>query len=202
LKNRRFFFSKEVIQDERFIRFAKEELPYKTAFDIYFTRALNILKVSGSGMQFLHGGLSLQELTIPFITIRKERKEAFDLKKVKIEPIGLMSKLSTYQTIVNILQEEVVGAKIEPIICQMGFYDLEGKAISNIIDFTFDSQDEEIRRRETKHKFSFSDSLFLFNGEKIYFIISEKHKNSTKYVEYFKKAINVFIGEEKDDFDL
>ncbi len=202
-KHRRFLFVDAPIKDERLLCFGKEELPYDVAFDVCFPRALNMFKVSGSGMQFLHGGLSLQELVIPFVSIKKEKSEAYDTQKVEIEPIGLSSKISTYQVIVKMLQREVVGEKITPLVCQLGFYDGKEKALSNIIDFVFDNTETEIRKRESKHVFNFSNELIHYNGEQIYFVVSElAKKHSNRYVEKYKKAMNVFVYEEKDEFEL
>jgi len=200
-KNRRFAFAEESIDDNRLIGFKPNELSCKHDHHIVFPNALNVFKVSGAGMQFLHGGLSIQEMVIPFIKIRKERKEVFDAKSVDVEVLSFPRRISGYQTIVNVLQRDAVGDKVLPKHCKIGFYSEEEVSLSEQKEVVFDNKDTEIRNREQKLVFSLASEIYNYQNKKISFIIYEKDEKFNHYTPYLKREIQVFISEEKD-FDI
>ena len=200
-KNRRFLITDSAIDDNRLIEVPRKELPYVSKGNLVFPRALNVFKVSGAGMQFLHGGLSLQELIIPYIKIRKERKKEFDINKVDIELLSLPKRISGYHAIVNLLQRDPVEDKVLPRICKIGFYAQDESSLSNQVEIEFNYTDDEIRNREIKEVFDLSSNVINYHGTKILFIIYEKDKKFNHYSIYYKKEIQVFISEEKD-FDI
>lgn len=200
-KNRRFLMTESKIEDNRLVHIPNEDLPYHSEYYLSFPKALNIFKVSGAGMQFLHGGLAIQEVVIPYVKIRKERKESFDLRKVEIEVLSAPKRVSGYQAVISLLQKEEVGEKMQARNCKIGFYTADEKSLSNQVELLFNNDSSEIRNRESRLVFNLSSDIYNYHGEKILFIIYEKDEKFNHYSIYFKKEIQVFISEEKD-FDL
>jgi uncharacterized protein (TIGR02687 family) len=199
--NRRFILTEEPPGDSRLITFSPSELPYQTDCYVSFPRALNVFKVSGAGTRYLHGGLTIQELAIPVLTIKKERTTEYEAKKVPLEITSFTRKITSYTPVIKILQKEPVGDKILPREVRMGFYDQQGNELSNIADFIFTSQDPEIRSREFTFRFSFKNSITLYHRSEVYFKIRDRYQQTHEYVDYLTQPVEIFLTDEKD-FDL
>lgn len=91
-------------------------------------------KLKGGGRNYVHGGVSPQEIIIP-VLIYSHRRQEIDLErkgirygKVKISVINTGRKITSNPFMVNLYQIQPVTEKLEPLECKIGLWDLtDGK---------------------------------------------------------------------------
>lgn len=111
-------------------------------------------KLPGGGRNFVHGGLSLQEIVIPVILYNHNRstsdldKKGIGHGKVGLTPIGHIHKITNNPFKIRLLQTENVTDKREPLRCRIALYDNTGERVSDektiIADKTSDEPNERI----------------------------------------------------------
>lgn len=89
-------------------------------------------KLAGGGINYVHGGASLQEIVIPVIKYKNIRNKKIEVSKVNVEFITLSRKIRNNVTKFKFVQVEGVNEieKILPRILKLGLYD-ENNPISN-----------------------------------------------------------------------
>ena len=74
-----------------------------------FPLGLDRFPRSGAGNRFVHGGTSLQEVVVPVITLKKERKD--ESREVKAELLRVPEKITTARLKFSLFQDEPCEAK-------------------------------------------------------------------------------------------
>jgi uncharacterized protein (TIGR02687 family) len=113
---------------------------------VYLPKATLRNKMQGSGINFVHGGASLQEVVVPLLTFKNKRtgqKGAKAIKKVDIKLTNTTRKITNSIFNLEFFQTEKVEDKIIPRTVVMYMADEEGNVISNeetiIGDRSFDN---------------------------------------------------------------
>lgn len=144
-----------------------------------FTPRENIrIKMSGSGLNFVHGGVSLQELCVPVLTyhhLRSDNKEyqknrsKYDTKPVSLELLSANRKISNMIFSLNFYQKEAVGGKRAEQTYQLYFSDEYGKVISDTQKVIADKTAED--NQERTFRISFNLRQMKFNGTANYYLV-------------------------------
>lgn len=94
-------------------------------------------KQGNIGLQFVHGGHSLQEMVIPVIQleIKKNRKE---MPPVEFEIIGGLNKITSGTLKVTLIQKMAVSNSYKSISVDFGVYSPENELVSNEETVVFD----------------------------------------------------------------
>lgn len=145
-RNRRFAIGRGITESGATKVFDASQLGLPGDWSCAFPVSLGRFPLQGSGKRYVHGGFSLQEVVIPVVHINKSRAD--DTGRVSVEIIRMPSKLTTGQVALSIYQEKSVTPKLLPRALKIGIYAPDGQAISEIKAITFDSKDEEARKRE------------------------------------------------------
>lgn len=135
------------------------------------------IKMSGGGLNFVHGGISLQEMVVPVIDYQflrtssktyQRNRDKYDTKPVTISLLSATRKISNMIFSLNFYQKEAVGDNRSACNYQLYFTDASGKQISDtariIADKTSDNgQDRTFRCgfNLKSMKFSKQDSYYL-----------------------------------------
>lgn len=146
-KNRRFAIGRGIAATSATKVFEASQLDLPGDWSCAFPVSLGRFPLQGSGKRYVHGGLSLQEVVIPVVHINKSRSD--DTGRVSVEIIRMPAKLTTGHVAISIYQEKPVTPKLLPRVLKIGVYAAHGQVISEIKAITFDSRDEEARKRET-----------------------------------------------------
>lgn len=110
-------------------------------FEGYAPRDSVRLKVSGGELNFVHGGISLQEMVVPVIKyhfLRNNAKEyvknkgKYDTKPVSLELLSASRKISNMIFSLNFYQSEAVSGNREAATYLLYFVDADGKQVSDI----------------------------------------------------------------------
>ena len=163
--------------EKRFIYDIKNpEIPHTSTYSLEYLgaensgifvtipRGIDIFKLQGRGLNYVHGGFSLQESLVPVMTVKTNRA------KVDFEPAGLtlLSKAKIVNLIeyIEVRQENLVGETVKPFNALLYFIDEEGNNISNKESVRVDASEN---RQEFKIKFTFNKRSY--DKTKPYFLV-------------------------------
>lgn len=79
--------------------------------EVAFPNSILRMRVQGANTNFVHGGLSLQEIIIPLIKVEKARKD--DISDVSIEILTNLKTITTGSISVTFFQEDYVSDKVQ-----------------------------------------------------------------------------------------
>ena len=100
-----------------------------------FTPQDNIrMKKQGGGMNYVHGGISLQEMAVPVIefkNMRSNSKKYVDVKKAELQLISQSRKVSNSIFSLDFYQKEAVSGKVAAATYEIYMADASGKAVSD-----------------------------------------------------------------------
>ena len=111
-----------------------------TGYDAFAPRESIRIKMKGGGLNFVHGGISLQEMVVPVIEyhfLRNQSKEyqknksRYDTKPVEISLLSANRKISNMIFSLNFYQKDAVGGNRETATYQIYFTDSRGKPIGH-----------------------------------------------------------------------
>lgn len=123
------------------------------------------------GSRFFHGGLSLQEIVVPVITveqIRGKEKEKTKDKFVGVQVLGQDHRITTGKHRFEILQIESVSDRIRPATFKIGVY-ANNEPVSDIQTVTFESASQEMADRKKEVVLTMKN--INFEGGKVYRLI-------------------------------
>lgn len=102
----------------------------ETDLKIAIPRAINRYRRQGNiGLQFVHGGASIQEVITPVIKYYKQKKETTET--VTFRRIDNTNKITTGNIKVALLQNEPVSNDLKSLDIVMGLYNDNGELVSN-----------------------------------------------------------------------
>ena len=147
-----------------------------TAYDVYAPRESIRIKMKGGGLNFVHGGISLQEMVVPVIEYHflrnqskeyKKNKSKYDTKPVEISLLSANRKISNMIFSLNFYQKDAVGGNREAATYQLYFTDSSGKAISDVQKIIADKTSGNGQERTFRCSFNLK-SLKYSNTETYY----------------------------------
>jgi hypothetical protein len=175
--NRRFVIGKNLEENSCTEKFTSQELGINGDNDFLITKSINKIRKQGGGNRFVHGGATLQELVIPLLEIKYQRKNVISEVEATIMPI---STITTNNVNVSVYQEEPISDKVKPITIVCGFYGEDGVELSDKHKITLNSSDEENRNRENKLRFTFKEISNKYSGKFIKFTMKKVIENSSE----------------------
>ncbi len=157
------------------------------------------IKKSGGGMNYVHGGISLQECVVPVIefkNVRSNSKRFVDVRKVQLQLISQSRKISNSIFSLDFYQKEAVSGKLVAAEYEIYMSDASGKPVSDrqrvIADKTSNNGSERLfRTRFTLRSMAFQKT------QTYYLTIVEKE--TANVVERIEFSIDIaFVN----DFDF
>ena len=177
-----------------------------TDFDGFAPRESIRIKMNGGGMNFVHGGISLQEMVVPVIEYHylrnhymeyKRNKQKYDTKPVTVSLLSVNRKISNMIFSLDFYQEDAVSTNREMATYKIYFTDENGKQISDvqkvIADKTSDNGAERIFRCQFNLK-----SLKYSNTAIYYLVIEDEQGLQMPRREQFQ--IDIAFAVEEFDF--
>jgi uncharacterized protein (TIGR02687 family) len=123
------------------------------------------------GSRYFHGGLSLQEVVVPVITveqIRGKEKEKTRDKFVGVQVLGQDYRITTGKHRFEILQIEAVSDRVRPATFKIGVY-ADNEPVSDIQTVSFESASQEMADRKKEVVLTLKN--INFEGGKTYRLI-------------------------------
>ena len=136
------------------------------------------IKMNGSGLNFVHGGISLQEMVVPVIDyhfLRNQSKQyqrnqkKYDTKPVEVSLLSATHKVSNMIFSLNFYQKEPVGDNREAATYQLYFTDSNGKQISDTSKIIADKTSDN--GQERTFRCSFNLKSLKYDNKEIYYLV-------------------------------
>jgi uncharacterized protein (TIGR02687 family) len=182
-RNRRFVLGKGLKEASGLQKFDLTQLGLTGEIEVQIPKSINRLRLRGSGSRFVHGGASLQEVTIPIVKINKKRQD--DVSVVDVEILsGASTTITAGQFAVKLYQTQPKTEKVQPRFLRAGIYTQQGELISNSHELTFDFTSENPREREITVRFVLTSKADDVNGQEVILRLDEKLSGTSHYREY------------------
>lgn len=184
------------------VRFLKGTAPYRA----FALREQIRLKIKGSGLNFVHGGASLQEMVVPVIDFRhvrsdsaayKKHAEQYAMKPVSVHLLSSGHKVSNMSFSLNFYQLEAVGTGFIPANFDIYFTDAYGNVVSDIQKIIADKVSQENTERTFRCAFNLKAGEYSRNAE--YFLVIQNTDNG-EIVQ--KVPFQIDTAFQKDDFNF
>ena len=176
-----------------------------TDYEAYAPKENVRIKMNGGGLNYVHGGISLQELCVPLIEYHflrnqskeyQRNKEAYDTKPVEISLLSATHKISNMIFSLNFYQKEAVGDNRAGAVYQVYFTDGKGKQISDVQKIIADKTSEN--GQERTFRCSFNLKSLKYDNKEIYYLVIAEEGGEIKAQEEFQIDIALAV----DDFDF
>ncbi len=152
----RFMLGDDLDDQPALMRVPCGDFGYTCETNAYVVRGDLRLHTQG-GKRYVHGGAMLQETVIPLLRVDVQKKA--DVKKVTVSVVESGSHtITTGVKSIRFFQQEPVSDEVMPRVVTAGFYNADGKAVSDIHELRFDMEEKEPRLREISRAFTFSGS--------------------------------------------
>jgi uncharacterized protein (TIGR02687 family) len=156
------------------VKFVADDFTY----DAFSPRESIRIKKKGGGLNFVHGGISLQEMVVPVVEyhyLRNQTKEyqrnkkKYDTKPVTVNLLSASRKISNMIFSLNFYQKEAVGDNREAATYLLYFVDLDGKTISDTQKIIADKATDN--NQERTFRCSFNLKSLKFNNKETYYLV-------------------------------
>ncbi|WP_289127351.1 PglZ domain-containing protein, partial [uncultured Bacteroides sp.] len=177
----------------------------KTNHDAFAPRESIRIKTKGGGLNFVHGGISLQEMVVPVIDyhfLRNDSKEyrrnrsKYDTKPVIVNLLSANHKISNMIFSLSFYQKEAVAANREAATYQLYFTDSSGKTISDVSRIIADKTSDNAQERTFRCSFNLK-SLKYSNTETYYLVIADEDG-----LQISREEFQIDIAFAVDEFDF
>lgn len=184
------------------VNFMKGAAPYKA----FAPREQIRLKIKGSGLNFVHGGASLQEMVVPVIDFKhirsdsaayKKHAEQYAMKPASVRLLSSGHKVSNMSFSLNFYQVEAVGTGFIPANFDVYFTDAYGNVVSDIQKIIADKVSQENADRIFRCTFNLKAGDYNRNAE--YFLVIHNTDNGEIVQKVSFQIDTVF---QKDDFNF
>ena len=188
-RNRRFSLGRGVHSAANVKVFDSAALGVSGDWSAAFPLSLGRFPRQGSGMRYVHGGISLQEVVVPVVKIHKARTD--DTGRVEVELLRVPAKITTGQLSIALFQDRPAIAKVLPRTLRVGIFAKDGTSLSEIKTQTFDSREAEARQRETTMLLVLSNAADAFNNREVDLRLEETVPGTAQIVTYKTHALRL-----------
>ena len=164
-KNRRFALGTGIKPSAGQKVFTASQLGLAGSWEAVFPLGLDRYPRSGSGSRFVHGGTSLQEVVVPVIRLKRERKD--ESRVVEAELLRVPAKITMGKLSFALFQlEPVEPRKRLPLQLRIGLYaKADGALLCAHRTVLLDSAASEAREREQQVVLELSNAAGDYNNQ-------------------------------------
>lgn len=174
-----------------------------TDYDAYTPRENVRIKMNGGGLNFVHGGISLQEMVVPVIEYQflrssskayRSKRDEIDTKPVMLKLLSANRKVHNMIFSLNFYQTEAVGVNREPATYLLYFTDSYNRQISDINKVIADRSGENAQDRTFRCTFNLRSQKYS-NRELYYLVIADESGLQAPQREEFQIDIAFAVDE-------
>lgn len=163
------------------------------------------IKMNGAGLNFVHGGISLQEMVVPVIEYHylrnasseyKNNKGKYDNKPVTIELLSHIHKISNINFSLSFFQKQSVGENLSAATYNLVFTDSEGKKISEPVKLVADKTSKDVQERTFRVNFNLKSQKY--KSTDAYYLVMTNEADGSQIREEFQ--IDLAFGSDEFDF--
>ena len=151
-------------------------------YELWAPREYVRIKKKGPGLQFVHGGISLQEMVVPVVEYQylrsstkayQRNKDKIDTKPVTVSLLSAGRKISNMIFSLNFYQKDAVGDNREAASYLMYFTNSNGQKISDTQKIIADKATENAQERTFRCTFNLRQQKYS-NMETYYLVIADE----------------------------
>lgn len=194
-ENRRFILSGKPEKIEGTLTFSMDYIfGSDTKLTYISPRGANRFKMQGSGVNYVHGGTSLQEIVVPVVKFKNDRSKnsKLEVKKVDVKLTSITRKITNTISYLEFFQTEKIEDKRVPLRLKIYFADEDGNRVSNENIIIADSKSEEYEDRRFREKFVLKDKKYDKN-KKYYLVLEDENETVEKIYERIPFIIDIAI---------
>jgi uncharacterized protein (TIGR02687 family) len=151
----------------------------------FVTQEMVRIKLQGGGANYVHGGISLQEMMIPVIMYKNLRSDSRQFVEVRSPGLSLVSesrKVSNNIVSLDFLQKLPVGDKVEPSVYKLHFADENGTHISDEPTIFADRTSSNPTERVYRARFNLKS--MTFDRNKVYRLVIANDTDVPEEIEF------------------
>lgn len=149
----------------------------------------DLFKTPGNGLQYVHGGTSLQETIVPLIRVSELRSESESTRPVSVRLKSITRKITNRSFTLEFEQTEKVEEKKQPITCETYIVDGNGEKVSNEYKFVANSTSDDPETRITRIRFTLKN--IQFDRNRPYFLVLKNADMDDEYIEKEQFVIDI-----------
>jgi uncharacterized protein (TIGR02687 family) len=151
----------------------------------------DLFKTQGSGLQYVHGGSSLQETIVPVIHIGElsAAKGKEDVTPVGVRLKSITRKITNRSFTLEFEQYEKVEERKQAITCETYLVDEDGNKVSGEYRFVAASESDDVDSRSTKIRFNLMN--IEFDRSKRYYLILRNIEKPDEYIEKEQFTVDI-----------
>lgn len=177
------------------------EVPYTLDFEIWERSATqakvitaysyDLFKSRGGGIQYVHGGTSLQETIVPVIHIGElsAAKNKGSVSPVGVRLKSIVRKITNRSFTLEFEQYEKVEERKQAITCETFLVDEDNNQVSGVYRFVAASESDDTDSRCTKIRFALMN--IEFDRNKRYFLILRNVDKPDEYIEKEQFTVDI-----------
>ena len=175
-------------------------------YDAFTPRENVRIKKKGGGLNFVHGGISLQEMVVPVLEFQFLRsstkqyqmnRDKIDTKPVTISLVSASRKISNMIFSLSFHQKEAVGGNREKATYLLYFTDENGQKISDTNKIIADKTSDDPQKRTFRCNFNLRSQSY--SDRKPYFLVIADESGLQAPV---KEEFQIDIAFAFDEFDF
>lgn len=155
--NRRFVIGNGLQESEGLKLFTSSQLGYECDYEIQIPASTLRLRRRGSGLRFVHGGASLQEIVVPLLELTKSSQKVSAQVDVVLSP-GVSKRITTGLVALSFTQKDPVSETLLGRDLRVAIFSGDQR-ISTTENVTFAHTDLEIRNRVTTLSLNMTNDL-------------------------------------------
>lgn len=183
LKKRRYVLGTDLESTDDFVAFDATVVGLDSGPSVALPYGTRRIRVQGSGNRFVHGGASLQEITIPVIEVSVGSGTAEDVRDVGIALHYDDTSLKVNRFSPRVIQQEPVSPTRRPLTVTIGLESMSGEQLSSTRVLTLDAGE----RSEVSLKQS--SELILNDG------VLQSHSGQRVRIVAYKTVHGQIVGE-------
>lgn len=146
-----------------------------------FPLGTDVIKMSGGGQNFVHGGSSLQEVVIPVIDVKTTKYYA-ETKNVTIALVSLVQKITNLTTNLDFIQSDAVTDVNKETTYKVYFISGDNEKISNDCIYVADKKETDASKRVFRLKFNFKNKKYDKSTK--YFLVALDEKSGLEVIRH------------------
>lgn len=151
----------------------------------------DLFRTQGGGLQYIHGGASLQEIIVPIVHLGELRAAG---NKGAVSPVGvrlksITRKITNRSFTLEFEQYEKVEERKQAITCETYLVDEDGNKVSGEYRFVAASESDDVDARSTKIRFNLMN--IEFDRSKGYYLILKNTAKPDEYIEREQFTIDI-----------
>lgn len=162
-RSRRYVVGRDLTAPRGTLRFTLPQLEGAggTPLQAVVPRGTVRFSLQGAGSQYVHGGASLQEVTVPVLHYKHERPRKGDGgpgQKTSLQVTASTRRITNTRFSLTLLQTLPVGDRVRPREVKVGFYDAQGKPVTEERVVLLSSTAEAPSARQQTLRFSVTET--------------------------------------------